>query len=94
MKIAIATASELKIRALKEALRVLNIEAEILSSKTSSGVAEQPFGYKETSLGAHNRVMECKDKFDADITVAVLDRIIIWWKRRLPRRCNLSNSSF
>ncbi len=76
MKIAIATASELKIRALKEALRVLNIDAEILSGKTSSGVPEQPFGYEETSKGAHNRLMQCKEKFDPDIAVAVESGLI------------------
>ena len=76
MKIAIATASELKIRALENALRILNIEAEILFGKTSSGVAEQPLGYEETSKGARNRLMECKKNFDADITVAVESGII------------------
>ncbi|MBA3733069.1 DUF84 family protein [Patescibacteria group bacterium] len=76
MKIAIATASELKIRALKDALSVLNIDAEILFGKTSSGVAEQPFGYLETSKGAHNRVMQCKEAFDPDIAVAVESGLI------------------
>ncbi len=76
MKIAIATASELKIRALKEALRILNIEAEILSGKTSSGVPEQPIGYEETSNGAHNRLMQCKEKFDPDIAVAIESGLI------------------
>ena len=71
MKIAIGTASELKIRALKDALNILNINAEILSGKTSSGVPEEPFGYEEISQGAHNRLMQCKENFDADITVAV-----------------------
>lgn len=76
MKIAIATASELKIRALKDALRVLNINAEVLSGKTSSGVAEEPFGYEETSKGARNRVIQCKEKFDPDIAVAVESGLI------------------
>lgn len=71
MKIAIATNSALKIRALENALKVLHIDAEILHDKTSSGVAEQPFGYEEISQGAHNRLMECKKKFDPDIAVAV-----------------------
>ncbi len=76
MKIAIATASELKIRALKNALSILKIDAEIVYSKTSSGVAEQPFGYEETSKGALNRVMQCKDIFDPDISVAVESGLI------------------
>ncbi len=71
MKIAIGTASELKIRALKDALNVLKIEAEILSGKTSSGIPEEPIGFEQTSLGAKNRANECKQKHDPDIAVAV-----------------------
>jgi inosine/xanthosine triphosphatase len=71
MKIAIATASELKIRALKNALEKLKLKAEILSGKTSSGIPEQPIGYEETAKGARNRVLECQKNFDADISIAV-----------------------
>ncbi len=76
MKIAIATASELKIRALKDALALLKIDAEILSAHTESGIPEQPIGFEQTSLGAKNRLMQCKKNFDADISVAVESGVV------------------
>ena len=76
MKIAIATESELKVRALKEALKALNIDAEVVSGKTDSKVSKQPFGYEETCNGALNRVTQCKQDFNPDIAIAIESGLI------------------
>ncbi|MCX6752031.1 MAG: inosine/xanthosine triphosphatase [Candidatus Nomurabacteria bacterium] len=76
MKIAIATGSELKIRALKKALETLNINAEIISGKTDSKISKQPFGYEETIQGALNRVTQCKQNFNPDIAIAIESGLI------------------
>jgi inosine/xanthosine triphosphatase len=71
MKIAIATTSELKIRALKDALDKLGVNAEIVQRKTDSGVSSQPFGFEEMTLGAKNRVAQCKKELNADLFLSV-----------------------
>jgi inosine/xanthosine triphosphatase len=76
MKIAIATESELKVRALKEALGALNIDAEVIAGKTDSKVSKQPFGYEETCKGALNRVTQCKQTFNPDIAIAIESGLI------------------
>lgn len=76
MKIAIATTSELKIRALESALKRLNIIAEIISIKTDSGVSLQPFGYNETTKGAKNRAHEASAVAGADLVVAIESGLI------------------
>jgi inosine/xanthosine triphosphatase len=76
MKIAIATTSELKVRALKNALIKFNIEHEVIPIKTDSKVSSQPFGYEETTLGAKNRVDFVVETENPDIAVAVESGLI------------------
>lgn len=71
MKIGIGTTSELKIRALKNALVKLGIDSEIISLKTKSGVSNQPFGYEETTRGARNRAEVTFEKENPDIALGV-----------------------
>ncbi len=76
MKIVIGTTSELKIRALKNALEKLKFESEVVSMKTQSGISDQPFGYEETTRGAKNRVMYIFEREIPDMAVAVESGII------------------
>lgn len=76
MKIAIGTTSELKIRALKNALVAIGVDAEVLFCKADSKIAAQPFGYDEMILGAKNRAMHCKKEFEPDISIAVENGLV------------------
>lgn len=76
MKIVIGTKSELKIRALKNALEKFKFDTEVISIKTESGVSSQPFGYEETIKGAKNRVISVFEKENPDIAVAVENGLI------------------
>ena len=48
----------------------------MVSLKTNSGVSDQPFGYDETILGAKNRVKQCRDEINPDISIAVESGLI------------------
>lgn len=76
MKIAIGTTSEIKIRALKSALRKFGVKAEVLPIKTDSGISKQPFGYKDTTRGAKNRAKAALEKTAADMAVGVENGLI------------------
>lgn len=76
MKIAIGTTSGLKVRALKDALEKLNVEVEVLSIKTNSGIADQPFGYEEIIKGATTRAESSLNKLGADIGVGVENGLV------------------
>lgn len=76
MKIAIGTTSELKVRALKDALYKLGIEAEIAPIKTNSSVSNQPFGYEETTKGAKNRSATAFEKESPDMALGVESGLI------------------
>ena len=71
MKIGIGTTSELKIRALKNALSKFDKEIEILPVKTESGVSSQPFGFGEMVEGARNRIHGVISTIHPDIAIAV-----------------------
>lgn len=76
MKIAIGTTSELKVRALRDALERINIEAEMLPVKTSSGIADQPFGFEEIIKGATTRAENSLNEVGADIGVGVENGLV------------------
>lgn len=76
MKIAIGTTSELKIRALKNALAKFEIEAEVVPLKTESGVSDQPFGYEETTKGARNRATAAFEKEIPEMALGVESGLI------------------
>ena len=54
-KIIVGTKSIHKIEAVKQALKIVGVEAEVTGAKTYSGQNEQPVGFEETFLGAMNR---------------------------------------
>lgn len=76
MKIAIGTTSDLKVRALKNALAKLEIEGEIAPLKTESGVSNQPFGYKETTKGAMNRATAAFEKEAPDLALGIENGVV------------------
>lgn len=76
MKIAIGTTSELKARALKNALDKLEIKAEIMPTKIDSGISKQPFGYKEMVKGAKNRAEEAFKKTHSDLVMGVENGLV------------------
>lgn len=77
MKVALGTTSELKIRALKLALDKLGIEAEVISQKVESNIADQPFGYEEMITGANNRVNNLSKILDSDIYVSIESGLVL-----------------
>lgn len=76
MKIAIGTRSELKVRALRNALANIKIEAEVLTLKTDSGISKQPFGYTEMMVGAKNRAREAMSETSSDFTVGIENGLV------------------
>lgn len=68
--IVIATTSEDKIEGIKEAFLEYfpkeQFEIKIYSSKTESGVPEQPFG-NDTYQGAYNRINNVKEKYETQL---------------------------
>ncbi len=76
MKVIIGTTSELKVRALKNALAKLKIESEIVPLKTASGVSNQPFGYEEMTKGAKNRAEAAFVIRDAEISLGVENGLV------------------
>lgn len=76
MKIAIGTTSELKVRALKNALEKFGVNAEIVSIKTESGISNQPFGYKEMIKGAKNRATKALEETDSDFAFGVENGLV------------------
>ena len=77
MKIAIGTASELKIRACEKALEKFDIGGELVSTKTESGVADQPFGFGEITTGAKNRAEAAlKNVENAELGIGIENGLI------------------
>lgn len=72
LKIAVGTSYSQKIEYLKEILRDIGIEADILPAKVESGISDQPMTEEETSRGAINRAKEALRKnSNADFGVGI-----------------------
>ncbi|MFA6269833.1 MAG: inosine/xanthosine triphosphatase [Candidatus Paceibacterota bacterium] len=76
MKIAVGTTSGLKVRALKNALDNIQIEANVLPVKADSGISKQPFGYGEMIIGAKNRAQQALDETSSDFTVGIENGLV------------------
>lgn len=76
MKIVIGTTSDLKIRAVKEAFRILKIEPEIITEKSDSEVPDQPFGIEQIIQGAENRAKNAFKSTEADLAIGIENGII------------------
>ncbi|MCX6717625.1 MAG: inosine/xanthosine triphosphatase [Candidatus Taylorbacteria bacterium] len=76
MKISIGTKSELKVRAVENALKKLSIKAEIVFGETESGVSMQPFGFDEITKGAKQRALQAITRDNADYGVGIESGIV------------------
>ena len=77
MKIIVASQSPIKLDAVKNALSILNIEAEVIGVKAQSNVAEQPIN-DETLKGAKNRIYFAQQlDVDADLYIAIENGIYV-----------------
>lgn len=76
MKIVIGTTSDLKIRATKEAFRILKIEPDIITEKSDSEVPDQPFGIEQIIQGAGNRARNALKSTSADLGIGIENGII------------------
>lgn len=76
MKIIIGTTSELKIRAAREAFRILNIDPEISTVKSDSEIPDQPFGIDQIITGAKNRAKNALVSNPADFSIGIENGII------------------
>lgn len=76
MKIVLGTTSDLKIRAAKEAFKILGINPEIITVKSESGVANQPFGLDQILTGAKNRAKNALQLHLADLGIGIENGII------------------
>ncbi len=71
LKIVVGSQSEVKLNAVKNALRALNVDADVIGVKAKSGINEQPVA-NETVDGARNRVADARRLYpDADMYIAV-----------------------
>lgn len=76
MKIVLGTTSELKIRAAKEAFKILDISPEIIAVKSESGVPNQPFGMEQILTGAKNRAGNALKAQEAEFAIGIENGII------------------
>lgn len=76
MFVAIGSTNKAKIEAVKEALRIIGWEAEVVSVKVDSGVSSQPF-CEETFVGAKNRAYNALKITKADIGIGIEGGICI-----------------
>lgn len=76
MKIVIGTTSDLKIRAAREAFRMLKIEPEIVTVKSNSEIPDQPFGIEQILTGAKNRAKNALDSNSTDLSVGIENGLI------------------
>lgn len=76
MKIALGTTSELKIRAAKEAFKILGITPEIIAVKSESEIPDQPFGIDQILTGAKNRAKNALKLEKYDLAIGVENGII------------------
>ena len=72
LTIALGTTSEQKIKYLEKVLRELKIEAQLIPTKVTSGVYDQPKTTKETEQGSINRAKGAFGKIpEADFAIGI-----------------------
>ena len=76
VKIILGTTSELKIRAAKEAFKILDITPEIITVKSKSEVPNQPFGVEQILTGAKNRAKNAFQLEKADFAIGIENGIM------------------
>lgn len=70
IKIAVGSTNRVKIDAVREAIKMININAVIESVNVDSGVSKQPY-CEETFIGARNRAYNALAKVKADIGIGI-----------------------
>lgn len=70
MFVVIGSTNKAKVEAVKEALKIIGLNAEIKSVKVDSGVSPQPFCH-ETYVGARNRAYNALKLTNADIAIGI-----------------------
>lgn len=77
MIIGVGTTSDLKLRAVRSALKDLGVHAEVVPYTASSGVGEQPFSYEEIVNGAKNRAMQTASGIqNAELVIGIENGLI------------------
>lgn len=70
MLVSVGSTNKTKVEAVKEAIKIIGLNAEIISIEVPSGVSEQPF-CEETLIGARNRAIRALRKTNADIGIGI-----------------------
>lgn len=77
MFVAVGSTNKAKVEAVKEALKIIGLKAEVISLNVASGVPPQPFCH-ETFVGAKNRSYNALRKTNADIGIGIEGGICIY----------------
>ena len=70
MIIAVGSTNKVKVEAVKEAIKIIGINAEVISLNAESGVSSQPFCH-ETFVGAKNRAYNALKNTEADLGIGI-----------------------
>ncbi|BFH72523.1 inosine/xanthosine triphosphatase [Sulfurisphaera javensis] len=80
MFVAVGSTNRAKVEAVKEALKIIGIKAEVISVNVDSNVSSQPFCH-ETFVGAKNRAYNALKLANADIGIGIEGGICIYEQR-------------
>lgn len=76
MLVSVGSTNRIKVEAVKEALKIIGMNWNIISIEVPSGVSPQPF-CEETLIGARNRAIGALRKTNADIGIGIEGGICI-----------------
>lgn len=82
MFVAVGSTNKAKVEAVKEALRIIGTEAEVISLNVESGVSSQPFCH-ETFVGAKNRAYNVLKNAKADLGIGIEGGICVYENKYL-----------
>jgi len=82
MFVAVGSTNKAKVEAVKEALKIIGINAEVISLNVESGVSPQPFCH-ETFVGAKNRAYNALKNSKADLGIGIEGGICIYENKYL-----------
>ena len=80
LRVAVGSTNRAKVEAVKEALKVIGWDYEVLPVKVSSGVSEQPV-CEETYYGARNRAINALLETGADVSIGIEGGICIFMNK-------------
>ncbi|WP_373468128.1 DUF84 family protein [Acidianus infernus] len=82
MLVSVGSKNRTKVEAVKEALDIIGLKAEIVAMEVDSGVSSQPY-CKETLFGARNRAIRALRTANADIGIGIEGGICFEYNRVL-----------